>query len=664
MQDKVGSSSVVELGDRSKVAASYWPNNIMPNLGQGTDVSNFLPVYAPEMGADDTLVPDDPVLLRQLYRYFYQWDEFVGQAIDIHTEIPLSRFLLLPPRAETQAGKNLVKQAMHVYDAVKEDLDLFEVLLEASHEYWLNGECFLYHELDEDSQVWTNILILDPDFVETDRPQLGSDKKIYIRPSEDVMEAMQSHSNMDTEVKDFIDLLPSEWQMQLKEEGRIELNTDPSKGSFVYHLTRRRNSKEDRGISILNRVLRTLIYRDQLRSVQSLISQRNLANIHLVYSETAETGLGDDNFETFREQVDVALNTPDFAIVTDFPVVWQVISGGARMIDLTSEYEQTSERMLVGLGLTREILKGEGMYSSARISIEILNLRYQLFIHRVARYLENHVFKPIAIMKGYSEEIVEEDDDSKFSFKKYLFPKVSFSRTTLYDSESVFEMLWNIYLKGSLSIRTIMEVVSLDYDIEMDKLAADMFGPADASFNEAVVGVMQGVPDRLLDETNIVDVIIQKLQLAGVPIEKKEMEPEPEEGEEGEPGGSPFGDDEPPSPFGDEPPEVPEEPGGEDLIDPLEEGPPGPAEPLPGPPEDFEETPLPETGPEELPEEPESLKVEEPPVVEEEAPGFEEEEVPPPEAPYEEEGKKKKKKKKVPPPEAPYDEEEDETFEL
>ena len=44
--------------------------------------------------------------------------------------------------------------------------------------------------------------------------------------------------------------------------------------------------------------------------------------IHLV---EAAADLNDDQFKSLVEQVDLALNTPDFAIITDFPVHWTKI---------------------------------------------------------------------------------------------------------------------------------------------------------------------------------------------------------------------------------------------------------------------------------------------------------------------------------------------------
>ena len=464
----------------TKQANMFWPGSMSGQMGN-SDISQFIPVYAPGMGADDVLVPDEYFGLRSMYRYFYKWDEYVGQAIDIHTEIPMSRFILLPPKAETEEGQKITKRAMRIYEHMRENLNLFELMLKASHEYWLIGEYFLYHEYDEVNKIWSKIIVLDPDYMEVETASLGGDEVIYLVPEATLTQHItggmaspgprtmghgQDFIEETERMKTLVEELPDRWLSEIEETGRIKLNTDPSKGSFVFHAKRSASIKEERGSSILNRVLRTLIYRDQLRSVQSMISQRNLSNIHLVYSETTDTGLDDDQFNLLKEQVDLALNTPDFTIVTDFPVVWQIIGGESRMIDLTSEYDQTTERLMVGLGLTPEILKGEGMYTSARISIEILNLRYQLYIQRLSEYIEKFIFKPIAIVNNFSEEVIEEGDGQTATFKKYLYPKVSFSRTTLYDSESVFEMLWNMYLKGSLSIRTIMDVVSLDYDIE------------------------------------------------------------------------------------------------------------------------------------------------------------------------------------------------------
>lgn len=498
---------------------------------QRTTFSQFSPVYAPQLGADDVLIPYDLVHLRELYRYFYEFDEHVGQAIDTHAEIPLSKYVLLPPRAETQHGKDVSAVAMKKFQEMDKRLNLFEKMIDMAREYWLIGEAFPYLEYDEVSKTWDNMIILDPDFIDVVQVGIGGEREISLKPNdEDVVTILRRQRpggfdySQQVHLEDIIDQLDPELILELEETGKILLNQDPSQGSFVYQFIHRQSPKKARGSSMLNRVIRTLMYRDQLRSVQSMITQRNLANIHLVAAEVGDTGLDDFKFDSLQSQVDLALNTPDFAIVTDFPVTWQVINGSDRIIDLTAEYEETAERMMVGLGVTPELMKGEGLYSSGRISIEIMNIRYQLFIARLKHYIEEFVFKPIAIVNDFSEIRQKKIGDNVVTYKEYLYPKVSFSRTTIFDSESVFEMLWNMYIKGSLSIRTIMDVVSLDYDIEMDKLNRDLFTPADANFNEFMTGFMQSANTEVIEKTNVLEVFVKKLRMAGIPIELVEQE--------------------------------------------------------------------------------------------------------------------------------------------
>ena len=58
--------------------------------------------------------------------------------------------------------------------------------------------------------------------------------------------------------------------------------------------------------------------------------------------------------EELRDQVDLALQDPDYSVITNFQVNWEERGGGAdsRLLDLSSEYDLTDRQLYAGLGVT------------------------------------------------------------------------------------------------------------------------------------------------------------------------------------------------------------------------------------------------------------------------------------------------------------------------
>lgn len=110
------------------------------NAFSGGDVSmssqgNF---YSPQLSTDFLEKPQNLRERRAWYRQFYNGNEFVGAAIDLHSSLPLSKIRLEKPKCENE------KMGEYIYTFFEDmcnDINLFKVLREMSHEYWLMGNC-------------------------------------------------------------------------------------------------------------------------------------------------------------------------------------------------------------------------------------------------------------------------------------------------------------------------------------------------------------------------------------------------------------------------------------------------------------------------------------------------------------------------------------------
>ena len=260
--------------------------------------------------------------------------------------------------------------------------------------------------------------------------------------------------------------------------------------------------------------LRTLTFREKLRQAQTQIASRAMTPKRIVWAEDISA----QDVEDLREQIDYALVDPDYTIVTNFEVRWEEIGASGRLLDLSSEWDNTDKLLYAGLGVTESLLSGEALYSGDRLKLEVINTRYLLLRDTLQEYVEQYLFKPVSRRKGF----VEID---KWGNEHVIYPRLTFTRLPLRDSQDTADALFNLYNKGSLDISLILELFNIDPEDTRAKIEKDMFTVNDPLFNEVLRGAYGEAARTLPDETNLKDVLIQNMGLT-----KKAPPPEAPEG--------------------------------------------------------------------------------------------------------------------------------------
>lgn len=253
---------------------------------------------------------------------------------------------------------------------------------------------------------------------------------------------------------------------------------------------------------IIHNCLRTLLYREKLRQAQTSIASRNMTPKRVVTGEN----LDEIQLEELREQVDLALMDPDFSIVTNYPVQWDEYGVNDRLLDLSNEYDITDRQLMIGLGVTLELLTGEGSYTGNRISLHVMNERFMSYRMVIQRYVENYLFKPVAIKMGF----VEKD---AWGYDIPIYPKLGFNRMALMDNQDVFSSLFDLYQKGSLPIDFILDLFNIDVADVEEKLKRDFATMNDANFNEVIRNALGDVGNQIAEKTDLLNRVVEHLGL-------------------------------------------------------------------------------------------------------------------------------------------------------
>lgn len=533
------------------------------NAGAGSIMNADSNFYSPQLSTDFLELPQSEREKRELFRFWYTTHPIVGAAIDFHTDVPMSKIRLSLPKGKDMKRN---KQIQHFYEQMCKKVRLFQTLYDATHEYWLHGNVFIFcedHDIlpevpeemysdtteeevgeidyagratrkvvkrtkpkpkeeveeailkftQENYRGWEKLQILPPEQVKLEVFQYTNRTKMELIPSEkDKLVVLKSQNQMDVEANRIAEDIPEGIRENLLNGQPIPLNTSPYDdfmcSSFCYHLAHKKSAYDDRGISILERCLRTLLYQDKLRQAQTSIASRAMTPKRVVWADK----MSEQDVENVRDQIDQALIDPDFTVITNFELHWDEIGSRDRLLDLGNEYDITNKLLFIGLRITESMLTGESTYSGERIHLDVMNTMYLLYRETIADFVEEQLFAPVAEKKGFWEE-------DEYGNKNLLYPKLQFTRLALRDNAELQDFMFNLYQKGSLPIAYIYDLLNIDVDDAHAELQKDVFTLKDSTMNELIRELLTSIGSAFADETNAKEIIAKNL---GLRIEKEE----------------------------------------------------------------------------------------------------------------------------------------------
>ena len=327
---------IMTSSQRSKIA---YPTTGGTTSGSG---GNF---YSPELSTDFLELPQSLDEKRNYFRFFYQTDPFVGQAVDLHTELPLSKIRLGTPKAK---DPELARKSLEFCTEWARRIGLLHRLIEIVHDYNLLGEVFVFcedtspdmseditHETvreldgngnpvekkvrrpDADARAekwlkknyrgWTAIRVLPPEQIHMESFPFTDEKMVELIPDSKTKDVIGRADMGDENAMRIVNSMPEGVTEAIRSGSNIPLNTDPNAGSFVHYMSRKKSQYEPRGHSMLERCLRILTYRDKLRQAQTSIASRHMTPIRVI--SAADMSAADT--DALRDQVDLAIQDPD-----------------------------------------------------------------------------------------------------------------------------------------------------------------------------------------------------------------------------------------------------------------------------------------------------------------------------------------------------------------
>jgi hypothetical protein len=441
------------------------------------------------------------------YRYYARCCPLVGRALDLLSDLPMSKVNLHVPKHVPEERRQEVKE---FFEWQTKELGLFTLGGDILSELNIIGNCFIWVEYADDKKSWKRLQMLPPEEVFTFEYPFGDKKRIEYRPRR-LMSLIMNESSATEIEEEIISQIPQEISDSFHNSNCLLLNDDPAEGSFCCHIARRKAPYMDLSSSLLERVLIPLQLKDFYRYTQLSLASRNMTPKNIVTA----TGPNCPEIEELRAQVDLSYLDPEYSIVANYDVKWETIGARDRLLELSGEYERIDNEIFAGMGVTRELLTGEGSYSGSKISVEILHGMFLKAREIICDFYEEKLFKPLCENRKWYNEGAN-------GIKHYWYPLVGFNRLTLRDNAEVFESLFQLYQKGSLPVDIIYELFNLDPKEVSDKLYQDLFTVKDSQFNEFIRGALNDSSREIGENSNLKDKIAEYLKL--------KLQPAPDQG--------------------------------------------------------------------------------------------------------------------------------------
>ena len=282
----------VKIGKPEKIVTSAMRLKLASGLTtSGTMMGTGGNYYSPELSSDFLELPQSRDEQRNYYRFFYEYEPFVGQAIDNHVELPLSKLRLRMPKAK---NRELAEKAMRFCENWAKRVKLLQKLMYITREYHLLGEAVILcedtnpempqevvaqqiREVREDGSLlerwedypdaneravawlkknyngWTTVRVLPPEQVKVESFPLSDEFLVEFVPDAKSKAIVERAQQGDPQAAKIVRGMPGDMVQAITEGRNPVLNTDPDAGTFVHILARKCSDYEPHGQSILQR---------------------------------------------------------------------------------------------------------------------------------------------------------------------------------------------------------------------------------------------------------------------------------------------------------------------------------------------------------------------------------------------------------------------------
>lgn len=422
--------------------------------------------YSPELTSDSWVLPKSRQEILKWIRIFFNLEPYIQQIIMMHSLYPFSKFDLIVNDAS-------VKKFYEEMSA-NGDFNLFEFICQASLSREKFGEAICFGNMIQDETPlrngkrmwrWTNFILLEPELVEIKTDMTSGKKTFEMVPTEEIKALVSSTRPEDVERVEELKKTSPEIINAVQEHRNIRLDDD-----CVSQIARITDPSASRGTSRVQSCFKALILQDWIRLAQSAYAKnyvfpKELWTIGDLASNTVPTTT---DLEHWRQVINQSIQNPPFTIIAPPIVHYEPLSVMGKQFPLNNEYDYIQDQLLVGLGVNKNIILGEGpnFGNSKTMALQALVMQYKAVRDRFEDWMINKFFRPIA----EKNEFYTIDPDT--GEKQLILPQISWYKSLDIDAqEREQEQFWEFHKAGLISTKTLFsKYPNLVFETERQQL--------------------------------------------------------------------------------------------------------------------------------------------------------------------------------------------------
>lgn len=450
---------------KSVFASQFSPTERMSGTLQVTaaDIQRTPPeIRNPLLNITNFYLPQDLKVLNQWLRYFDRFHPFVGAALDLHAQVPMTRF---------EIGGVSDRYIQEFYENMCESIDIFQRSIEIAREWHLIGEVFPFSKWDNDLNCFVQTVIINPDYVWVSGHPFAYDRNFAdqfmvfeIEADAELNRIVRSQDPIDLQIKSKIDpkILTS-----IEMTGRIPVD------SFnMAQLAHRASPYDIRGTSIVLRCLKDLLYEDKLREAQYAIADAHVTPRWVYKLGDPQNGYmpSEEDLEDFRQLLINGAHDPNFAIITHYGLQIDVIGSSGKLLPIIPEMQWIADRILTALMTNKALLLGEGPnYATASVGMRSFYARSMAVRDMIENYWIKKIFVPVAVENKFWK-ITDAEIQHRVRVKdkqevELMIPQFNwYDKNNLYDDNELKRMLLQMREKMQIPMKVLCRYLGLDYD--------------------------------------------------------------------------------------------------------------------------------------------------------------------------------------------------------
>jgi len=451
-------NAIRKAGSVGKTASSSF-GGVVAGGGGGAYPTSSTPsfFYSPELTVESFLLPKSRQEILKWCRIFFNLEAYIQSIITMHADYPFSKFDIL---TEDPSVTEFYKEA-----AFSETFDLYDFIRKASLSYWKFGEALPFGNMvfnEEDGKWnWESFILLEPELVEV-RQEIFEDKpRFELVPTEELKQIVKSTDSVALERQKNI---PDVVKESIKNNRLIPLDSDSI--SMIGRIT---DPSATRGTPVIQSLFKILIYQDWIRLAQASYAQRYVFPIELWQLGDAEKGIWptEEDLDRFKDTISLAVQNPPFSLVFPPLVKYESLSTqGKSYFPVTNEYQYIHDQILVGLGVNKNLILGEGpSFSNVRtMSLHKLMMVYKAIRDQFENWMIKYFFRPLAVKNDLYKMVKGK--------KKYILPTISWYKSLdIEERDQERKLYFDMWKQGIIATETFFgKFPDLDYHTEGKKL--------------------------------------------------------------------------------------------------------------------------------------------------------------------------------------------------